>query len=88
MRCFAESAERRVWLDIEAEDLGGFTPLHYAVDYSSAEMAEAFLNVGVNIKARSNDRQRPCDLAERNDALKGTPTIARLQPRRWFSFAE
>ena len=48
--------------DIEARDLGGETPLHFAVESGNPETVKALLNAGADREARNTDGMTPNQL--------------------------
>ena len=70
--------------NLEARDDDGATPLHRAVlryNQNPAEI-EALLDAGANAAARNAAGQTPWDLAQENEALKGSDAYRRLNDAR------
>ena len=72
---------------LEARDIGGYTPLHRAALYDlgghAGHVIEALLEAGANPVARNNARETPWDLAQENEALKGSDAYWRLNDARF-----
>ena len=72
--------------DLEAQDEGGNTPLHAAAAYRvswdeerhAGAVIEAMLDAGADGTARNATGETPWDLAEENEALKGSDAFWQL----------
>ena len=58
--------------DLMARNEDGLTPLHDAAEYGTPESIQVLLKAGADAKAKSQHGITPWDLAQDNDALKGT----------------
>ena len=58
--------------DVRARNEDGLTPLHDAAEYGTPESIQVLLKAGADAKAKSQHGITPWDLAQDNDALKGT----------------
>ena len=58
--------------DVMARNEDGLTPLHDAAEYATPESIQVLLKAGADAKAKSQHGITPWDLAQDNDALKGT----------------
>ena len=74
----------RAGADLEARDEDSRTPLHVAAarNPNPASIA-ALLDAGADTKARDKDGKTPWDLAQNNEALKGSAAYRRLNDRRF-----
>ena len=70
--------------NLEARDDEGRTPLHRAVlwNHQNPAVIEALLDAGANAAARNAAGQTPWDLAQENEALKGSDAYRRLNDAR------
>ena len=61
-------------LDLDALDVTGFSPLHYAADRGHTEAAQALLEDGANVNSKDENRRTPLHLA----SLKGNVAVMRM----------
>jgi ankyrin repeat protein len=61
-------------LDLDALDVAGFAPLHYAVDRGHLDVVKVLLEEGANVNTKDENRRTPLHLA----ALKGHGDMVRL----------
>lgn len=57
------STQTKQKLDLDAADVGGWTPLHYACDQGHAVVAALLLDEGANANARDDMKKTPLHLA-------------------------
>ena len=70
--------------DLEARSPYGSTSLHLAVTFNaSPAVVEALIEAGADLEARAGYGLLPVDLAENNEALKGTDAYRRLNEARF-----
>lgn len=77
--------------NIEARDRNGNTPLHSAAEWArdwspedhAGDSISALLDLGANPVARNGKGRTPWDLAEENEALKGTDAYWQLNDARF-----
>ena len=65
--------------DVMARDRDGWTPLHWASAYGTSEDIQALLDAGANATVKDDYDNTPWDLAQDNDALKGTDALEMLR---------
>ena len=67
--------------DLHARTTIGGTPLHHAAwRTKNPDVVTTLLDAGADHMARSNDGTLPWDLAQQNEAIKGTAAYWRLEP--------
>ena len=65
--------------DVNARGEYGRTPLHSAARFNeNPAMIEALLEAGADVNARDKNGGTPWDLAQENEALKGSDAYLRL----------
>ena len=70
--------------DPNAREEFGFTPLHQAAAFNvNPAVTTALLDAGADPNARAEDGQTAWDLAQDNEALKGTDVWWRLNETRF-----
>jgi ankyrin repeat protein len=50
--------------DVNGQDNGGYTPLHYACNYGNVDIVESLLSVFANINSTDDNKQTPVELAK------------------------
>ena len=64
--------------DVNARIEGGWTPLHMAAAFGTAETVKFLLAIGADVNAQSYDGVTPANLAHNNPKLRGTDVLALL----------
>ena len=70
--------------DPNARDGDGFTPLHWAAEFSQTpEVVTALVNADADLNARAGDGRTPFELIPEDSPLKGTDVYWRLNEARF-----